>query len=79
MVFTSLADSAFDVCFENNLASSSCKYPSRPNAGNSEALVARYPLTPDQTRDQHSLDTSSLISTLALMLKTGLELQLMRS
>ena len=24
MAFTSLADTAFDVCFENNLASSSC-------------------------------------------------------
>lgn len=26
MAFTSLADTAFDVCFENNLASSSCMY-----------------------------------------------------
>lgn len=30
MVFTSLADTAFDVCFENNLASSSCMYTSSP-------------------------------------------------
>jgi hypothetical protein len=66
MAFTSLADTAFDVCFENNLATSSCMYFT-----NVPPLAGMIPAYAHQTRDRLPPDTSSSTSTLAPTPKTG--------
>jgi p24 family protein delta-1 len=66
MAFTSLADTAFDVCFENNLVTSSCMY-----FANVPLLAVRIPAYAHQTRDHLPPDTSSSTSTLAPTPKTG--------